>query len=326
MQYSLIIPVFNEEATLEALYKRVKTVLNKQRGSHEIIFINDGSTDQTSTILNTLHKKDASVKIINFSRNFGHQTAVTAGLNFTKGDAVAILDADLQDPPEVLPKFFSKLNEGYDVVYAIRINRKENFFKRASYRLFYRLLHKVANIAIPLDSGDFCVMSQRAVDAINSMPERNRFVRGLRSWIGFSQIGVFYERHARYSGKSKYTLSKMFKLAFDGIFSFSYVPLQLMFYLGSVSLFLSTIGVFGAVYLRFFTTAYSRVPGFATTIILVMFVGGLQLFSIGIMGEYMRRIYDEIKQRPQYIISSTIGFEKKGKLGRIDISEAQETL
>lgn len=326
MQYSLIIPVFNEEATLKDLYKRVKAVLNKQKGSYELIFINDGSIDGTFDILRSLHKKDTSVKIISFSRNFGHQTAVTAGLNFAKGKAVAILDADLQDPPEVLPKFFSKLNEGYDVVYAIRINRKENFFKRASYRLFYRLLHKVANIAIPLDSGDFCVMSRRAVEAINSIPERNRFVRGLRSWIGFRQIGITYERQSRYAGVSKYTLPKMLKLAFDGIFSFSYAPLQIMFYGGLLSLFLSIFGVIIAIYLRFFTSAYSQVPGFATTIILVMFIGGLQLFSIGVMGEYMRRLYDEIKQRPQYIISSTIGFEKKGKLGRNDISEAQEML
>ncbi|EKE14075.1 MAG: glycosyl transferase family protein, partial [uncultured bacterium] len=243
-----------------------------------------------------------------FSRNFGHQTAVTAGLDFATGDAVAILDADLQDPPEILPKFFEKLSQGYDVVYAIRKKRKENIFKKAAYSLFYKILHLIASVDIPLDSGDFCVLSQRMVKTINSFPERNRFIRGLRSWAGFKQIGLEYEREKRFAGESKYGLKKLFKLAFDGIFSFSFIPLQIMFILGSASLFLSILGIFLAVYMKYFTTAYNRVPGFATTTILIMFVGGLQLFSIGVMGEYLRRVYDEVKQRPQYIIESKIGF------------------
>ncbi len=308
MKYSVIFPVFNEEENVDLLYKRVSNVLKKM-GDHEIIFVNDGSYDNTLYKLQKLHEKNESVKIINFSRNFGHQMAVSAGLKYSTGDAIAILDADLQDPPEILPKFFNKLDEGYDAVYAIRKNRKENVFKRVAYFSFYRLLKSIANIDIPLDTGDFSVLSRRIVNAMNSLPERNRFVRGLRSWVGFKQIGLEYERDARHAGKSKFTLKKLFKLAFDGIFSFSYVPLQLMFYLGLISLILSIIGSIVAVYLRFFTTAYSQVPGFATTIILIMFVGGLIMFSVGIMGEYIRRIYDEIKARPQFIVESTIGFE-----------------
>lgn len=308
MKYSIILPVYNEQENLESLYKRVEKVFKGLNEDYEIIFINDGSLDRTNDILVGLNKKNNKVKIINFSRNFGHQIAVSAGLNFSSGDQVAILDADLQDPPEILPKFFKKLNEGYDVVYAIRKKRKENIIKRSAYSLFYKILHLMASVDIPLDSGDFCVLSQRMVKTINSFPERNRFVRGLRSWAGFKQIGLEYERSKRLAGTSKYGLRKLFKLAFDGIFSFSFVPLQIMFVLGSISLFLSILGIFWATYMKFFTTAYNQVPGFATTTILIMFVGGLQLFSIGIMGEYLRRVYDEVKQRPQYIIESKIGF------------------
>lgn len=308
MKYSVILPIFNEQENLDSLYNRVVKVLVSLKEDYEIIFINDGSQDRTKDILIDLHKKNNKIKIINFSRNFGHQIAVTAGLNFATGDRIAILDADLQDPPEILPKFFAKLNEGYDVVYAVRKKRKENIFKRTAYSLFYKILHLMASVDIPLDSGDFCVLSQRMVKTINSFPERNRFVRGLRSWAGFKQIGLEYEREKRLAGKSKYGLGKLLKLAFDGIFSFSFIPLQIMFLLGSASLFLSIMGIFWATYMKFFTTAYNRVPGFATTTILIMFVGGLQLFSIGIMGEYLRRVYDEVKQRPQYIIESKIGF------------------
>ena len=308
MKYSVILPVYNEQGNLNSLYKRVTKVLVDLKKEYEVIFINDGSHDKTKDILEDLHKKSNNIKIINFSRNFGHQTAVTAGLDFATGEQVAILDADLQDPPEILPKFFAKLDEGYDVVYAIRKKRKENIFKRIAYSLFYKILHLIASVDIPLDSGDFCVLSRRMVKTINSFPERNRFIRGLRSWAGFKQIGLEYEREKRLAGESKYGLKKLFKLAFDGIFSFSFIPLQIMFVLGSASLFLSIMGIFWAIYMKFFTTAYSRVPGFATTTILIMFVGGLQLFSIGIMGEYLRRVYDEVKQRPQYIIESKIGF------------------
>lgn len=311
MRLSVIFPVFNEEANIRDLYDKTKKIVDQMDGGYELIFINDGSWDATLAILFDLHEKNENIKIINFSRNFGHQNAVSAGLKYAEGDYVAILDADLQDNPEILPSFIKKLDEGYDVVYAIRKKRKENLIKRLAYSFFYRMLKSVANINIPLDSGDFCVMSKRVVKVLNSLPERNRFIRGLRSWVGFKQAGIEYERSARFAGESKYTLSKMMKLAFDGIFSFSYLPLQFMFFLGLLALVLSFIGIVFAVYMKFFTTNYARVPGFATTIILVMFVGGLQLFSIGLVGEYLRRVYDEIKQRPSYIIESLVGFGKE---------------
>jgi len=308
MTYSLIVPIFNEEDNIPSLYKRLIAVMGEISDGYEIIFINDGSHDNSQSLLEAMHQKNERIKIINFSRNFGHQIAVSAGLNYCSGDKIAILDADLQDPPEILPKFFKALENGCDVVYAVRKQRKEIFLKKIAYHLFYRFLKLMVDIEIPLDAGDFCVMNKRVVKALNSLPERNRFVRGLRSWIGFKQIGLEYERSARYAGKSKYNLKKLFDLAFDGIFSFSYLPLKIMFSLGFTSLFISVIGIIGAIYLRLFTDAYKQVPGFATTIILVMFVGGLQLFSIGIMGEYLRRIYDETKLRPQYIVESTVGF------------------
>jgi polyisoprenyl-phosphate glycosyltransferase len=233
---------------------------------------------------------------------------VSAGLKYSTGESIAILDADLQDPPEILPDFFKKLEDGFDTVYAVRKNRKEGPWKRFAYSAYYRFLKVIANVDIPLDSGDFCVMNRRMVDAINSLPERNRFVRGLRSWVGFKQTGMTYDRDARQAGESKYTMSKIFKLASDGIFSFSYVPLQIITWLGFIGILLSVLGSIWAFYQRFFTPNYNAVPGFATTVILIMFLGGLQLFSIGVVGEYMRRIYDEIKARPQYIIDSTLGF------------------
>ena len=236
MQYSLILPIFNEQENIETLYSRIDKVMKQIDRSYEIIFINDGSTDKSQVILTALAKKNKAVKVINFSRNFGHQIAVTAGLNHSSGEVVAILDADLQDPPEVLPSFFKKLSEGYDVVYAIRRHRKESIPKRIMYYLFYRLLRLVANISIPLDSGDFCVMSRRVVLLLKNLPERNRFIRGLRSWVGFRQTGLTYERQGRMAGKSKYTLAKMFKLAFDGIFSFSYIPQQLLTWGGFIFL------------------------------------------------------------------------------------------
>lgn len=232
MQYSLVIPVFNEQENIAELYTRLSKTMKSLSKDYEIVFINDGSTDQTLNKLRDLHHQDRKVKVITFSRNFGHQTAVTAGLNYVQGKYIAVLDADLQDPPEVLPDFFTKLTQGYDVVYAIRTQRKDSWLRKTMYYLFYRLLKLMANITIPLDSGDFCVMTKRVVNLLNQLPERNRFVRGLRSWVGFSQTGLAYERDKRYAGISKYNMSAMLKLAFDGIFSFSYVPLQILIWAG----------------------------------------------------------------------------------------------
>ena len=307
MQYSLILPIFNEQENLASLYTRLEKVMRQTKQSYEIIFINDGSTDDSRAILEALAKKNKAVKVVNFSRNFGHQIAVTAGLDYSQGEAVAILDADLQDPPEVLPPFFAKLAQGFDVVYAIRRHRKESVFKKLMYFLFYRLLRLVANISIPLDSGDFCVMSRRVVLLLKGLPERNRFIRGLRSWVGFEQTGVAYERQGRLAGKSKYTLAKMFKLAFDGIFSFSYIPLQLLTWSGFLFLLLAFLGIIITLYAKLFTNIF--IPrGFPTTIIVILFIGGMNMFSLGIIGEYIGRIYDEVKQRQLYIVESKLNF------------------
>ena len=300
MKISIILPVYNEEENIQPIYERVTTVLQKLTKAYEIIFVNDGSRDRTAELLITLQKKDTYVRVLTFTRNFGHQAAVTAGLDHCTGDYVAILDADLQDPPEVLPEFLKKLEDGYDVVYAIRTSRKENFFKRVAYSGFYRLLKAVSNIDIPLDSGDFCVMTRRVVLTMRKLPERNRFVRGIRSWVGFKQTGLAYERAERHAGNSKYTFRKLLQLATDGILSFSYIPLRLMTFGGLFAFFMSIIGVFVALYLRLFTRTF--VPGFATTVMLLMFSGGLIMLGLGIIGEYIARIYDEVKQRPPYVL------------------------
>lgn len=308
MKYSIIIPVYNEGENINYLYRRLSTVFQKDNKKLEFIFVNDGSTDDTLNKLVELNKSDSRVKIINFSRNFGHQMAVSAGLQHAQGEKIAVIDGDLQDPPELLPILFKKLDEDYDVVYAIRKKRKESFLMKLAYASYYRLLKMMAEIDVPLDSGDFCVMKKKIVDAINSLPERNRFIRGIRSWVGFRQIGLEYERDERYAGKSKYSFKKLLKLAFDGVFSFSYLPFKFMFYLGLFALILSFFGGIFIFYMKFFTTNYNKVPGFATTITLLIFFGGLQLFTMGVMGEYIKRIYDEVKQRPSYIIESRIGF------------------
>ena len=300
MKISIILPVYNEEENIQPIYERVTAVLQKLTKAYEIIFVNDGSRDRTAELLITLQKKDTYVRVLTFTRNFGHQAAVTAGLDHCTGDYVAILDADLQDPPEVLPEFLKKLEDGYDVVYAIRTSRKENFFKRVAYSGFYRLLKAVSNIDIPLDSGDFCVMTRRVVLTMRKLPERNRFVRGIRSWIGFRQTGLAYERAERHAGNSKYTFRKLLQLATDGILSFSYIPLRLMTFGGLFAFFMSIVGVFVALYLRLFTRTF--VPGFATTVMLLMFSGGLIMLGLGIIGEYIARIYDEVKQRPPYVL------------------------
>ncbi|OGK16901.1 glycosyl transferase [Candidatus Roizmanbacteria bacterium RIFCSPLOWO2_02_FULL_37_19] len=308
MKYSIIIPVYNEESIIQELYDRTSKVMQQLKSTYELIFVNDGSSDNSPHALVLLHNQDHNVKVINFSRNFGHQVAVNAGMRYSTGEFIAIIDADLQDPPEELPRFFKKLSDGYDVVYGIRKKRKESLLKKSAYSFFYRLLKAITFIDIPVDSGDFSVMNRKVVDAINLLPERNRFIRGLRSWIGMKQIGLEYERDRRYGGKSKYNPRKLFKLAFDGIFSFSYVPLEMIFYLGLIGLATSAFGALAVVYFKFFTEAYKAVPGFATTTLLIIFIGGLNLFSIGILGEYLRRVYDEVKQRPEYIVESTIGF------------------
>jgi polyisoprenyl-phosphate glycosyltransferase len=304
---SIIIPVFNEAETIETLCSRVTSVLAHITDDFEVIFVNDGSTDSSMQLLGTVAACDKRVRVIDLSRNFGHQTAITAGLQYASGAAVVIMDGDLQDPPELIPGFLEKWKEGFEIVYAVRAQRKEGLLKRFLYKAFYLVLRTLAHIDIPLDSGDFGLIDRRVLDIINKMPECNRFIRGLRSWVGFRQTGIPYDRDARFSGMPKYSFSKLLKLALDGLVSFSTIPLRLATAMGFIISGLSFFGIFIYVY-RFFTTP--RVPGFTTLIIILLFIGGVQLITVGILGEYIGRIYDETKQRPLFIVRETINIDK----------------
>ncbi len=303
---SLIFPVYNEENILPVLYERVYRIINQLEYNVEVLLVNDGSQDNSLNLMKQFHKKDTRFKVIDFSRNFGHQIAITAGIDFAEGDAVVLMDADLQDPPELLPKFLEKWQEGYQVVYTVRKTRREPLVKRLAYSTFYRILQKISNISIPLDSGDFCLMDRSVLKIMTSMPERNRFVRGLRSWVGFRQIGIEYDRDKRHSGEVKYTFPKLMKLALDGIISFSYFPLQIASYAGFIVSGISFLGILVYLYKKLFIGGEPQ--GFPTLVILILFMGGIQLTSLGIIGEYIGRIYDEVKQRPTYVVKETYGF------------------
>jgi dolichol-phosphate mannosyltransferase len=311
---SIVIPVFNEEENILQLYERLVSAAPSWDLAFEVILVDDGSSDKTLGLLRQLHQQDARFKYISFSRNFGHQTAVSAGLRYTKGNVIAVMDADLQDPPEELYRFLHKWEQGYQVIYGIRTKRKENIFKRSAYHVFYRILAWCSSIDIPLDSGDFCVMDRSVVDWLNALPERNRFVRGLRSWVGYRQIGIPYERHMRLAGEVKYTFQKLLRLAFDGIINFSYRPLQISGTFGLLVCLLSFIGIIFVVLHRildFKVFGYSPqdVPGFTSLVLAVLFIGGVQLLTMGLFGEYLGRIFDEVKQRPLYIVKEQEGFK-----------------
>lgn len=305
---SIVIPLFNEEENVNHLYERLTKASKLWKDTYEIIFVDDGSYDNTLPLLQDLTKKDTSIKAIKFSRNFGHQAAITAGIKHAKGDAVVIMDGDLQDPPEELCLFLDKWREGYHVVYAIRKKRKENIFKKSAYKLFYRLLNLISDISIPLDSGDFCVMDKKVVNVLNTeMLEHARFVRGLRAYAGFRQIGVEYERDKRAAGEVKYTLRKLVKLAVDGLLDFSTFPLRIATYLGFIIAIPSFLtGIFFIVHriFNFKILGYSPsdTPGLASLAVGVFFLGGLILIILGVIGEYVGRMYFEIKKRPFYII------------------------
>jgi polyisoprenyl-phosphate glycosyltransferase len=298
-ELSVVIPAYNEEENLPTLYARLRAALDPLGISYEIIFVNDGSRDRTLPMLQQLATDDPRVVAIDLARNFGHQVAISAGLDHTRGRAVIIMDGDLQDPPEVLPEFITKWREGHDVVYAIREQRKEGPIKRVAYNLFYRTLKRVASIDIPLDAGDFCIMDRRVVNLLNAMPERNRFVRGIRSWVGLDQIGLAYERHARYAGRPKYTLTRLIYLALDGLISFSYIPLRLISLAGlGVSLMSILIAILYTI--QKLTVGLSP-PGFATLVVAIFFLSGIQMITIGVIGEYVGRIFEEVKGRPLYV-------------------------
>jgi glycosyltransferase involved in cell wall biosynthesis len=304
-ELSVVIPIYNEEENILELYSRLVGVLDDKRIDFEIVFVDDGSCDGSVGHLKRLEESDRRVMVMELARNFGHQVAITAGLDFARGRAIAVMDGDLQDPPEVLPDFIAKWREGYEVVYAIRERRKETWFMRTSYATFYRLLRHVANIDIPLDAGDFCVMDRRVVDLLKSMPERNRFVRGIRSWVGLSQVGVPFERHARYAGTSKYTAGRLMLLALDGLISFSYVPLRIITVLGVSVSFLSMLM---AVFLFVKKLVYGlNPPGYASLIVSIFFLAGIQLITLGVIGEYVGRIFEEAKRRPMYVLRKITG-------------------
>jgi glycosyltransferase involved in cell wall biosynthesis len=309
--YSIIIPIYNEQETVPELLRRLTAVLNGLDRPAEVLFIDDGSGDASFSLLADAHRSDPRFKVIRLSRNFGHQVAISAGIDYAAGEAIMIMDGDLQDPPELLPEFLAKWKEGHDVVFAVRRKRKEGLLKKLAYFTFYRLLQRVAAIDIPLDSGDFSLIDRRVADVLRSMPERRRFVRGIRSWAGFKQVGVEYERDRRFAGEAKYTPSKLSRLALDGIFSFSFAPLRLASYTGfTISVISFALALF---YLLQKIFVGIDTKGWASTIVIILFLGGVQLLTIGIIGEYIGRVYDEVKQRPLYVVSDRLGFEQNGK-------------
>ena len=312
-KYSLIIPIYNEEETIAEMYRRVSSVMDGLDGTSELILVNDGSKDRSLLMLRELHNNDERVCYLSLARNFGHQVAVTAGLNFARGEAVIVLDADLQDPPELIPEMIELWQQDYQVVYAQRTKRlQESWFKRSTAFMFYRLLKLLADVDIPADTGDYCLMDRKVVDILNSMPERNRYIRGLRAWIGFRQTFVRFERDPRYAGQVKYTFSKSFSLALNSLVSFSRIPLRFSTYLG---LFSAGLSLFMAILVLYWRIHESKSPvtGFATIMIAIFFLGSVQLIGIGILGEYIGRIYEEIKGRPLYTIAEVSKFPKENQ-------------
>jgi polyisoprenyl-phosphate glycosyltransferase len=307
--YSIVVPVYNEELVIVESYKRLKEVMDSLNETYEIIFINDGSKDSSILILKDICSKDKTIKTINFSRNFGHQVAITAGMDYATGDAIVIIDADLQDPPQVILEMIKKWKEGYEVVYGKRIKRiGDSFFKKITARLFYRTLKSMTNVDIPVDTGDFRLIDRKVCNALKSITERNRYVRGLVSWVGFKQIGVEFIREERFAGETKYPFRKMLKFASDAITSFSYKPLKLATFAGlTISLF-SFLFLLFVVFEKLFTDL--TIPGWSSLIAINLFFNGIILIILGIIGEYIGRIYDESKKRPLYLVSEEIGFKE----------------
>jgi dolichol-phosphate mannosyltransferase len=305
----VVAPVFNEELLLPEFYQRVVTTMEQVGEPFELVLINDGSRDGSPEIMRQLHEQDQRVRVVNFSRNFGHQSAITAGIDYANGQAVVIIDSDLQDPPEVIPDLIERWREGFQIVYAVRSEREgETWFKKTTAQFFYRLIHRITSVDIPVDTGDFRLIDQRVVAALRQVREYNRFMRGLSVWVGFRQTGVHYRRAARKHGETKYPFRKMLRFALDGITSFSYFPLQLATYFGFAIAGISVIGIILAIILRL--SGSEAFEGQASTLVSVLFLGGVQLIFLGIIGEYIGRIYDEVKRRPLYIVAEELGFEQ----------------
>ena len=313
MLLSIVVPCFNEQEVIATTHERLVAVLETCLGADldfEIIYVDDGSKDRTAQILGELQRADARVRVVRFSRNFGHQLAVTAGVEHARGDAVVIIDADLQDPPEVIADMVARWREGYQVAYGVRVDRQgETAFKLWTAQLFYRMLNRLSDTPIPLDTGDFRLMDRRVVDALAEMPERDRFVRGMVSWVGFRQVAVPYRRAPRLAGESKYPLFKMLKFALDGVTSFSLVPLRLATWAGFFSSFIALLGIVYGVTMRLLTDRW--VSGWAALFVAILFVGGIQLICLGVIGEYVGRVYGEVKRRPLYLVAERVGFENE---------------
>jgi dolichol-phosphate mannosyltransferase len=304
---SVIVPIFNEEEVIPELYRRMAAVLGNIGQPWELVCVNDGSRDASLSMLLSLREQDARVKIINFSRNFGHQIAITAGMDYALGDAIAIIDADLQDPPELIGEMFDKWREGYEVVYAVRAHRQgESRFKLWTASAFYRLLRRITDVEIPVNTGDFRLIDRQVLLTMRRLREKHRFMRGLSSWVGFRQIGIEYQRAERFAGDTKYPLSKMFRLTLDAITSFSYIPLRLSTYFGFFLALASLVGIVTTIALRL--SGNNAFFGQASTLVAVLFLGGIQLIFLGVIGEYLARIYDDVKARPLYVVSRAYGY------------------
>lgn len=323
-RYSLVVPIYNEEANIPELYRRLQSVMNGLDGDAELVLVDDGSRDRSLALMRDLHYRDPRVSYLSLARNFGHQVAVTAGLNFARGQAIVVLDADLQDPPELIPEMAQLWQQGYQVVYAQRTRRyRENWLKRFLAYGFYRVLRHLADIEIPTDTGDFCLMDRRVVDLLNAMPERNRYIRGLRAWVGFRQTAIPYKRDPRFAGEVKYTLSQSLALAVNSLVSFSRVPLRLSTYLGLAAAAIALFMALLVLYWRIFAVN-SPLTGYTIITVVVFFLGAVQLISIGILGEYIGRIYEEIKGRPLYTLAEVAGFQDNRAIARSYRPESEQ--
>ncbi|MEC0599555.1 glycosyltransferase family 2 protein [Bacillus spizizenii] len=310
IQYSVVVPVYNEELVIHETYQRLKEVMDQTKENYELLFVNDGSKDHSIEILREHSLLDPRVKIIDFSRNFGHQIAITAGMDYAQGNAIVVIDADLQDPPELILDMIEKWREGYEVVYAVRTKRKgETFFKKQTAALFYRLLSSMTDIDIPIDTGDFRLMDRKVCDEMKRLKEKNPFVRGLVSWVGFKQTAVEYVRDERLAGETKYPLKKMLKLSMDGITTFSHKPLKLASYAGMLMSGAGFLYMFIVMYLKLFTD--STITGWSSLIVIQLLFSGIVLLILGMIGEYIGRIYDEAKDRPLYIVQKSYGIDNK---------------
>ena len=307
--YSIVVPLYNEEEVIAETYARLREVMDAQGEPYELIFVDDGSRDKTWEMAKALAESDVNLKLISFSRNFGHQIAITAGMDNASGQAVVVIDADLQDPPAVIPQMIAKWKEGYQVIYGKRLKRKgEGFFKKLTAKAFYRSLNAMTDVKLPVDTGDFRLIDRSVCDSLKSLPERNRYVRGLVSWVGYKQAAVEYVREERFAGETKYPLRKMLKLASDAITSFSYKPLKMSTWLGTFVAIISFIFLIAIVVQRLFFPGTVLMPGWASLAAISLFFNGIVLIMLGIIGQYVGRIYDEAKGRPLYLIKETANF------------------